>query len=123
MWIFIFEIGLMVVGYFASRYNYIFIPIIFVIFVFNIYAYIRQITSSYVITNNGIEINRKDQHSEIAFKHIVSIRETVLYYEVTHRIKKKVRTMYFSKLIKDFATFKNEVENNIRDQKVDVLFF
>lgn len=124
VWTFVFEIGLIVAAYFSTRYYMIFIPIVFIIFLINIYAYIRQLQSSYVITDDGLEKWRKETAvSQFPFVDVVSIRETKMYYEITVRFSNKVRTQYLTKLLTEFDDMKQKFEQRLKDQNKEVLFF
>lgn len=123
VWIFIFEISLMVVGYFATRYYYIFIPIVFLIFLLNIYAFIRQIQTSYVITENGLSKLHKGLEVELyRYEDIKMYKKLRLYIEFTVKLNKKIKTIYISKLLKNYKDLEKIFETNLKEVNKDVVF-
>jgi len=120
---FIFVGGLTGLAYYATRYYYIFIPILAVVFVINVIAYVRQMQTYYFLGEFGIEKWRGRTCSIVLYEDVVTIKETRIYYEIEYRLNKKVKTLYLSKLLKDFEMLKNEFERNLKECNQKVIFF
>lgn len=110
-------------AYFATRYYYIFIPILSIVFVINVIAYVRQIQTYYFLGEFGIEKWRKKTCKIVLYEDVVTIKETKMYYEIEYRTPSKVRTLYLSKLLNDFEMLKQEFERNLKECNKEVIFF
>ncbi len=120
---FLLEIGLISIAYFATRYYFIFIPAVSVIFLVNFVFYIRQLGTRYILKTEGIYKYVNSDATLYRYSNFTSIRDTFLYLEITHRTKKKIKTLYISKLLKNYEEFETEFKQSIEQYKNDILFF
>lgn len=121
--VFILELALIFSAYFITRYYFIFIPIVSVIFVVNVVFYIRQLMTSYELREDGIHKYFRDKETVYQYGDFISVRSTVMYLEIEYRTEKKVRTLYISKLLKNMKNFETEFDSYIMYIKDDILFY
>lgn len=89
----------------------------------NLIAYIRQIQTYYFLGEFGLEKWHKRECRIILYEDVVTIKETKLYYEIEYRLDRKIRTLYLSKLLRDFIVLKTEFERNLKECNKQVIFF
>lgn len=77
----------------------------------------------YFLGEFGIEQWRFRTCMIILYEDVVTIKETKMYYEIEYRRLHKVRTLYLSKLLKDFKILKNEFERNLKEYNDKVIFY
>lgn len=77
----------------------------------------------YFLGEFGLEKWRKDTCLIIRYDDVVTIKETKLYYEIEHRTPTKIRTLYLSKLVKDFDILQKLFERNLKEVNDKVIFF
>lgn len=123
MFAFLLELTLIAVAYFATRYYFIFIPIVSVIFVLNVLFYIKQLMTSYELRKDGIYKHFKEKSECYLYDDFISVRNTFLYLEITYKTDKKIRTLYISKLLKKYSDFDTEFNSYIMYRKKEIMFF
>ena len=79
--------------------------------------------TSYQLLDDGIHKFVRGKETVYRYGNFVSIRETLIYLEIEYRIDKKVRTLYISKLLKNYKHFETEFQSYIMHIKNDILFF
>lgn len=120
---FLMEFALMAIAWIMDQNKWMFVGVLFIIFIINLIAYIRQISYQYGISEQGICRFYKDQENWFYYQNMKSVRKQRLYLEIVYSNDGKYQTLYISKWIRQFKDFEAIFDASLKHYQDQVILY